>query len=58
MLDPKIAFGAPIVEGTAVRTDVVAGMVKATSRESAAQVYVLSERQVDSAIEFEKALAA
>jgi len=58
VLDPKIAFGAPIVEGTAVRTDVVAGMVKATSRESAAQVYVLSERQVDSAIEFEKALAA
>jgi len=58
VLDPKIAFGAPIVDGTAVRTEIVSGMSKATSKKNAAEVYVLSKQQVDAAVEFEELLAA
>jgi uncharacterized protein (DUF433 family) len=58
VLDPKIAFGAPVIDGTAVRTEVVAGMAKASSKKSAAAAYLLSEKQVGAAVEFESLLAA
>lgn len=58
VLDPKVAFGAPVVDGTAVRTDVVAGMAKASSKKSAADAYLLTEKQVGAAVEFESLLAA
>jgi len=58
ILDPKIAFGAPVVEGTAIRTEVVAAMAKATSTDVAANVYQLTKRQVQASVQFEDLLAA
>ena len=58
ILDPKIAFGAPVIEGTATRTEVVAAMAKATSTNVAANVYQLTKRQVQASVQFENLLAA
>lgn len=58
LLDPKIAFGAPTVEGTSTRTDVVAAMAKTTSADVAANVYELTKRQVEACTQFEELLAA
>ena len=58
VLDPKIAFGAPVVEGTATRTEIVAAMAKAASTDAAANVYQLTTRQVQAAVQFENLLAA
>lgn len=58
VLDPKIGFGTPVVEGTATRTEVVAGMAKATSADVAANVYQLTKRQVEASVQFEELLAA
>lgn len=58
VLDPKIAFGAPIVDGTATRTDVVAGTARAMSADAAANLYQLRKQQVEAALQFEDLLAA
>ena len=58
VLDPKIGFGAPVVEGTATRTEVVAAMAKTTSTDTAANVYGLTKRQVQASVQFEDLLAA
>ena len=58
VLDPKIAFGAPVVEGTATRTEIVAAMAKTASTDVAANVYQLTKRQVQAAVQFEDLLAA
>jgi uncharacterized protein (DUF433 family) len=58
VLDPKIAFGAPVIEGTATRTDVVAGTARAMSSDAAANVYQLKKREVEAAVQFEDLLAA
>ena len=58
VLDPKIAFGAPVVEGTATRTEVVAGAARAMSADAAANLYQLQKRQVEAAVQFEDLLAA
>jgi uncharacterized protein (DUF433 family) len=58
ILDPKIAFGAPVVEGTATRTEIVAAMAMAASTDVAANVYQLTKRQVQAAVQFEDLLAA
>jgi uncharacterized protein (DUF433 family) len=58
VLDPKIAFGAPVVEGTATRTEIVAAMAKATSPDVTANVYQLTKRQVQASVQFEDLLAA
>ena len=58
ILDPKIAFGAPVVEGTATRTEIVAAMAKTASTDIAANVYQLTTRQVQAAVQFEDLLAA
>jgi hypothetical protein len=51
-------FGAPIVEGTATRTEIIAAMAKATSTDEAANVYQLTKRQVQASVQFEDLLAA
>jgi uncharacterized protein (DUF433 family)/DNA-binding transcriptional MerR regulator len=58
ILDPKISFGAPVVEGTAVRTTTVARMATHLSVEEAAVAYELQLRQAEAAVEFEAQLAA
>lgn len=58
ILDPKIAFGAPVIEGTATKTEIVAAMVKASSADIAANVYGLKKREVQAAVQFEELLAA
>jgi uncharacterized protein (DUF433 family) len=58
VLDPKIAFGAPVVEGTATRTEIIAAMAKTTSTDEAANVYQLTKRQVQASVQFEDLLAA
>ena len=58
VLNPKVAFGAPVVEGTGTRTEIVAAMAEATSPEVAANVYRVTKRQVEASIQFEDLLAA
>lgn len=58
VLDPRIAFGAPIVAGTRVRTDTIAGAVEKTPHGDVAEAFQVSEQQVTAAIEFESQLAA
>ena len=58
VLDPKVAFGAPIIEGTATRTEVIAGTARAMSTDAAANLYQLQKRQVEAAVQFEDLLAA
>ncbi len=58
ILDPKISFGAPVVEGTAVRTGTVARMAAHLSVGEAAVAYELELRQAEAAVEFEARLAA
>jgi uncharacterized protein (DUF433 family) len=58
ILDPKIAFGAPVIEGTATRTEVIAGTARAMSADATANLYQLQKRQVEAAVQFEDLLAA
>jgi uncharacterized protein (DUF433 family) len=58
ILDPKIAFGAPVIEGTATRTEVIAGTSRAMSTDAAANLYQLQKREVEAAVQFEDLLAA
>jgi uncharacterized protein (DUF433 family) len=58
VLDPHVAFGAPVVAGTATRTDVVYGLAVATDVERAADAYRLERDGVEAAVEFEAQLAA
>lgn len=58
VLDPRIAFGAPIVAGTRVRTDTVQGATERTAHAAVAEAFQISEKQVAAAIEFESQLAA
>ncbi len=58
VLDPAIAFGAPIIAETAVRTSVVAGMARGDSVEVAATSYGLTQAAVSAAVKFEELLAA
>lgn len=53
VLDPAICFGAPCVNGTRVRTVVVAGMVAASSVTEAAEAYDISREAVAAACRFE-----
>ncbi len=58
VLDPKICFGAPTVEGTRTRTDVVASIVRASSIEESAEAYNMTIDQVMGAVTFEDMLMA
>ncbi|MGH7603364.1 MAG: DUF433 domain-containing protein [Gemmatimonadaceae bacterium] len=58
ILDPRVAFGSPVIEGTAVRTSIVARLAKRSSVTDAAVAYELQLRQAEAAINFEASLAA
>jgi len=58
VLDPKVAFGAPVVAGTATRTDIVSGLARAVHIEAAAEAYRIERSAARAAVEFESQLAA
>jgi len=58
VLDPRVSFGAPVVAGTATRTDVVGGLAAAASVPVAADAFRIEERSVEAALQFESELAA
>jgi len=58
VLDPRVAFGAPVVAGTATRTDVIATVAETTSPDEAAHAYRMERRSVQAAIRFESELRA
>jgi uncharacterized protein (DUF433 family) len=55
-VDPRIAFGRPIIEGKGVRTlTIVERLDAGEDREAVAADYGLEEREIDEAILYEKA---
>ena len=56
VLDPRVSFGAPTIQGRRVRTAIVAGMVEAGSESEAAAAYGLSLEEVRAAVRFESEL--
>ena len=58
LLDPRVAFGAPTIAGTRIRTTVIAGFANKTSAEETAKIYDIPPDSVLAAIEFESQLAA
>jgi len=58
VLDPRVAFGAPVVAGTATRTDIVAALAGALDVAVAADAYRMRPNEVEAAIEFESQLVA
>ncbi len=58
VLDPRIAFGAPVVAGARIRTNIVAGMASRTTPDETARVYRVSVESVQAAVRFEHQLAA
>ena len=53
-INPKILSGNPVIKGTRIPVSVIKGMVDAgDSREMVANVYRITEDQVDAAVEFE-----
>lgn len=59
VIDPEVAFGAPVVAGTGIQTSVLAGMAASgETPESLAWWYEISITQVDAALRYERSLAA
>ena len=60
VLDPRLAFGSPVVEGRAIKTENVYDLFEAhdRSRTAVAEWFGLSEAEVDAALAFEHARAA
>lgn len=59
IVDPRRAFGRPVVDGTAVTTEALASLYKGgESAEGIAQQYELTEEAVHDALEFEHCIAA
>jgi len=58
VLDPEIAFGAPVIAGTATRTDILASLATSFNPESAADAFRLGRSEVEAAVRFESDLAA
>jgi uncharacterized protein (DUF433 family) len=58
VLDPHVAFGAPVLAGTATRTDVVATLAQYVPHEEAARAYAIELGGVRAAVEFENELRA
>ena len=57
LLDPRIAFGAPVVARTATRTEIVAGLARRAGVEVAADAYRIQSAEVEAALRFETELA-
>lgn len=59
IVDPRRAFGRPIVEGTAITTEALASLFKGgESIEGLSQQFDLEEKAIQDALEFEHCLAA
>jgi uncharacterized protein (DUF433 family) len=58
LLDPRIAFGAPVIEGTALRTFVAARMAAKGLSKETADAFDVSVEGIDAAVQFEEQLAA
>lgn len=58
VLDPHRVFGAPSIEGSRVRTDTAASLVRATDVHTAAAALQLTVREINAALKFETFLAA
>jgi uncharacterized protein (DUF433 family)/DNA-binding transcriptional MerR regulator len=58
VLDPRIAFGSPVIEGTGIRTSVIARMAGRSGASEVADAYDVSKRGVQAAVEFESLLLA
>lgn len=56
VLDPDIAFGAPVISGTATRTDIIAALAGEADVEIAANAYEIDEAAVEAALRFESDL--
>ena len=56
VLDPRVSFGAPTIQGRRVRTAIVAGMAEAGSESQAASAYGVSLQEVRAALRFESEL--
>lgn len=56
VLDPRVSFGAPTIQGRRVRTAIVAGMAEASSEAEAAAAYGLTSAEVGAAVRFESEL--
>jgi uncharacterized protein (DUF433 family) len=57
VLDPHIAFGAPVIAGTRIRTDVLALYAAANKVPTVARAFELEHARVQAAIDFETQLA-
>jgi uncharacterized protein (DUF433 family) len=58
IVDPRVQFGAPVVAGTRIPTDAVAGVAKALGVERAVRRFDISTDLVESAIQFEDEIAS
>lgn len=58
VLDPTVRFGSPVVQGTGVKTAVIASMARASSVQEAASAFEIDVEAARAAVEFENALAA
>lgn len=58
LLDPAVAFGAPVAEKTGIRTTTIARYCRHTSAGETAEAFELPKRVVEAALNFEERLAA
>ena len=58
VLDPRVAFGAPVIAGTRLRTTLIAGLAHETTEPAVADTYIVGVAAVRAAVRFESMLAA
>jgi uncharacterized protein (DUF433 family) len=58
VLDPRVAFGAPVIQGTALRTAEAARMARKVSVAEVGDAFDLPTERIAAAVEFENLLAA
>lgn len=58
LIDPRVQFGEPVVEGTRIPTSAVAGVVNNLGREEAIRRFELPDDLLKSALTFEAKIAA
>jgi uncharacterized protein (DUF433 family) len=58
VVDPRVQFGSPVMEGTRVPTNAVAGVGRGLGVEHAVRRFDLSTKQVKNAIAFEERIAS
>lgn len=58
VLDPKVAFGAPVIQGTRLRTDFIADMAVHSAPAEIALIYHLDAASVEAAMTFQVQLKA